>query len=280
MTVAMNPRTRFEEVRKLAAFLRRDVLVMWSYRLAFFTDWVSLAVQVVTFYFVGRMVDESALPSFHGRQVGYLEFVSIGIAITAFVQLGLTRIVTAIRNEQVMGTLESLLMTPTSMWTIQLGMVAYDLVYVPLRSALFLLLVAVLYNAHFVASGFLPATVLLLVFIPFVWGMGVATAASVLAFKRGGSVTGFGATVLTITSGAYFPLGLFPHWIEVVARANPIAVVNGAARQAILGGAGWGHVLRDVAILAPWSVGALVVGMAAFRWAYQFERRRGTLGQY
>ena len=269
-----------EEVRKLAAFFRRDVLVMWSYRLAFFTDWVALAVQLVTFYFVGRMVDESTLPRYDGRAVGYLEFVAIGIAITAFVQLGLARIVTAVRNEQVMGTLESLLLTPTSLWTIQFGMVAYDLAYVPLRSAAFLILVAVLYDAHFVVGGFLPATVLLLVFIPFVWGMGVATAASVLAFKRGGSVSGFAMTVLTVTSGAYFPLGLFPGWLETLARANPIAVINDAARDAILGGAGWSDVLGSVAVLAPWSVGALTVGMAAFRWAYAFERRRGTLGQY
>ena len=115
------------EIRKLPAFFRRDVLVLWSYRLAFVSDWVNLVVQVVMFYFVGQLIPPSSIPQFGGDPTSYLEFVAVGIAIGSFMQIGLGRIATLMRQEQLMGTLEALLMTPTAPTTLQLGSVAYDL---------------------------------------------------------------------------------------------------------------------------------------------------------
>ena len=65
------------ELRKVPAFLRRDVLIMLSYRLAFISDWLNLFLQVVLFYFIGRMVDSSTLPTFNGTRVTYIEFASV-----------------------------------------------------------------------------------------------------------------------------------------------------------------------------------------------------------
>jgi hypothetical protein len=124
------------ELAKLTAFLRRDFLIAWSYRLAFVSEWAGLALQALTFYFVGKMIDPSALPAYGGSPATYMEFVAIGIAMTAFVQLALSRVGHGLRGEQVQGTLESLLMTPTSPTTIQLGTVFYDVLYIPLRARL------------------------------------------------------------------------------------------------------------------------------------------------
>ena len=113
------------EARKLPAFVRRDFLTAWSYRLSFVSDIVNLVGQVLLFYFVGLMIDPSKLPTFGGTEVTYLEFAAIGIALGVFMQLALDRVSTALRGEQLMGTLESLLVTPTSPSTVQLGSVAY-----------------------------------------------------------------------------------------------------------------------------------------------------------
>ena len=49
------------EARKLPAFVRRDMLVMISYRVAFVTDVVFIGVQAVLFYFMAQIVDPSCL---------------------------------------------------------------------------------------------------------------------------------------------------------------------------------------------------------------------------
>ena len=63
---------------KLPAFLCRDLLVAWSYRLSFVSDWSRSPLQAVMFYFVGLMVDPSVLPTYGGSRVTYMEFAASG----------------------------------------------------------------------------------------------------------------------------------------------------------------------------------------------------------
>ena len=268
------------EVRKLPAFVRRDFLVAWSYRLSFVSEWASLLVQAVMFYFVGLLVDPSKLPTFGGSQATYMEFVAVGIALSGFIHVALGRVATGIRGEQLQGTLESLMMTPTSSATIQVGTVVYDLIYIPLRTILFLVLVAVGFGLDFEPSGLLPAAVVLLCFIPFVWGIGIATAGGILTFRRGAGLAAFGVTVLTLFSGAYFPLDLLPAWADDLARFNPLAIVVDGMREPLLGGTGWSDTARNVLILLPLSAASLAAGITAFRLALRRERRRGSLSLY
>ncbi len=269
-----------EEAAKLPAFLRRDLLVTLSYRVAFVADLFSLFTQALLFYFVGRMIQPGSLPSFGGSRVEYLEFVAIGIAVSVFVQLGLGRVAAAFRAEQLMGTLESMLTTPTSPATIQLGSVVFDLVYVPIRTACFLGVMVAAFGIDLAVGGLLPAFVLLLAFIPFVWGLGVLSAAAILTFRRGGGVTGIVGTLLALASGAYFPLALLPGWAETLARGNPIAIVLDGLRGLLLGGEGWTSILPELALLVPVSAASLGVGILAFRAALARERGRGTIGLY
>ena len=282
-TEVLEPKRRevlLGELGKLSAFLRRDFLVVWSYRLAFFTGWAALIVQVVLFYFVGRLVDPSKLPSFGGSRASYMEFVAIGIALSSFLALGLGRVMLAIRNEQLIGTLESLLMTPTAPATLQLGLVFYDLLYVPLRTFIFLGLVALLFGVDLNVDGMGPAIAVLIVFIPFVWGLGVMSASAVLTFRQGSGLVGIAGTLLTLSSGAYFPVHLLPAWSQDVIRLNPIKVALDATRHALLGTAGWAETWPTVLTLLPVGLVSLTAGVLAFRLALDRERRRGTLGLY
>jgi ABC-2 type transport system permease protein len=269
-----------DELAKLAAFVRRDLVVALSYRMAFFTEWLGLIVQTAMFYFVGLMVDPSVLPTYGGTRTGYLEFVVVGIAAGAFVTLGLGRVATGIRNEQMQGTLESLLMTPTAPTTVQLGTVLYDLLYIPVRTALFLVITAAIFGLDFHAAGFLPALAILFVFMPFIWGLGVANAGLILTFRRGTGIAGFGATLLTLASGAFFPLSLLPSWLEAIARVNPLAIAIDGMRQALLGGTGWGDAALSIAKLTPFATVSLVAGFWMFGLALRRERRLGSLGLY
>jgi len=269
-----------EELRKLPAFFRRDLLVMWSYRLAFFTDWLNLLVQIVVFFFVSRLIDPAKIPSFGGERASYMQFVAIGIAVTSFMQISLGRVVSAIRTEQLQGTLEALLITPTAPTTIQLGSVLYELFYVPIRLFIFLGLSWVLFGVTFEVSGMLPAIGVLIVFVPFVWGIGVLSAAGVLTFRRGTGAVGVGATAFTISSGTYFPVGVLPAWLQPLAKINPITIALVAIRRALLGGAGWAEVTPTIVLLLPIALVSIAIGVVAFRAALRRERRRGTLGLY
>jgi ABC-2 type transport system permease protein len=268
------------ELAKLPAFLRRDVLVALSYRVAFVSDLLGLSTQVLLFYFVGRMVDPETIPSFGGSRATYLEFVAIGIALGVFVQIGLGRVASALRTEQLTGTFEAILATPTAIGTIQLGSVVFDLLYVPIRTGVFLVVMAAAFGLDFDVSGIVPAGIELLAVIPFVWGLGLLSAAAIVTFRRGAGLTGLIGTLLALGAGAYFPLDLLPGWAQALAEVNPIALSLDGMRESLLGGAGWSPIAHDLLRIVPASALSLLLGVLAFRWAFERERRRGSLGLY
>jgi ABC-2 type transport system permease protein len=268
------------ELRKLPAFLRRDLITAWSYRMSFVTDWAALIVQVVIFNFVGAIIEPGAIPSVGGVQPTYLEFVAVGIAVSSFTAVGLGRIFVAIRQEQVQGTLESLLLTPTALTTIQIGSVVYDLLYVPIRTFLFLGLTTVVFGASFEWSGIPPTLLILFAFIPFVWGLGVMSAAWTLTFKRGTGIAGLLAALLTIGAGTYFPTDVLPIWAQSLFQYSPVTMALNASREALIGGASMADTMPTVVALIPFAVISMWIGVVSFRMALERERRRGSLGLY
>jgi ABC-2 type transport system permease protein len=272
--------TVLAELAKLPAFMRRDLRIATSYRMAAATEALGLAVQALVFAFIGKLVDPSRLPTFGGTRATYMEFVVIGIAVNLVVVLMLHQVAAAMRNEQLIGTLESLLATPTKIATIQAGSAMFQLLFVPLRLSVFVALIGLLFGLDFHVGGVLPALTILLAFLPFVWGLGLVTAAAVVTFRRGIGGVAVAGTVLGLASGAFFPLALLPHWLQGIARFNPVAVAIGGMRETLIGGVGWAPAASDVLKLVPLSVVALAVGGVVFQLGLKRERRLGTLGLY
>jgi len=269
-----------EELAKLAAFARRDFRTALSYRYPFVGDFLGLVFQTVMFSFVAKLVARDRMPLISGHHPDYLAFVSVGIAVAAFMQVGLGRMLQSVQNERMIGTLESLLVTPTDLTTIQLGPAVYDVIYVPIRTGLFLIIVSLIYDVHLRLVGFLPGAVVLLAFMPFVWGLGLLGAASILAFRRGNTIIGLAGTLLSVGSGAYFPLELLPGWAEFIAKLNPMSVALSGLRLTLLGDGGWGVVWWRAGVLLPTSAIMITVGALAFRRAVRRELRLGTIGLY
>jgi len=268
------------EARKVPAFMRRDLLIMLSYRAAFAGDLFYIAIQAVMFGFVAQLIDPGKLPAYGGVQASYFDFVMIGVVITTVSGLLLQRVATAIRQEQMIGTLEALLVTPTSPTTVQAGSVAFDLLFIPVRMGILLAVVAITLGLGYDTSGILPSLVLLGAFVPFVWGLGLVTAAAIVTFRRGEGVLGVVMSVLGLASGAFFPLTLLPGWLQTLAEANPVAIAMEGTREALIGGVGWSAIGADIIVLGVLSAAALFAGVTAFRAALAREHRRGTLGLY
>ena len=269
------------EVGKMGAFLRRDVLTALTYKVGFVSDWGALVFSAFLFYFVGRLVDPSKLPQYGaGGRTSYMEFVLVGLTLTLFVTLATTRVSAVLRQEQLEGTLEPLLMTPTSPVTIQVGSVIYDFIYIPIRITVFYVVIIVAFGLHIDVGGIAPTAAYLAATIPFVWGLGLMSAAITMTFRRGGGLIAFIVAFLTLSSGAYFPLQVLPGALQKFAQGNPLAIAVSGMRESLLADAGWSHVPSDLAVLLPMALISLALGGLLFRVGVRREREQGTLGLY
>jgi ABC-2 type transport system permease protein len=268
------------EAPKLAAFVRRDLRITMSYRIGALAGLLGILAQVVALSFLGKLVDSSRMPVFDGTRSTYVEFVAIGLCLNMTVLLLLHELSRALRNEQLTGTLESLLVTPTGIGTLQLGSTLFNLLYVPLRLALFLAVIAIVFGLDLHVDGILPATVLTLEFLPFLWGVGLIAAGAVLRFRRGAGAIGTGVAIVGLGSGAFFPLSVLPLWLAHLDAYNPLAIVLSALRDALIGGAGWQALATPILELLPLAVVSVAAGVFIFRFFLRRERRLGTLGLY
>jgi len=268
------------EAPKLAAFVRRDFQTALSYRVGAVTGLFGIVVQVMALSLVGKLIDPSRLPVFDGTRATYVEFVVIGVCLNTTVLLLLHELSRALRNEQLMGTLESLLVTPTRIGTMQVGSTLFNLLYVPLRLSLFLVVIALVFGLDLHLGGILPATVLTLEFLPFLWGIGLVAAGAILTFRRGAGAVGAGFAVVSIGSGVFFPLSVLPAWLARLDAYNPLAIVLTALREALIGDGGWHALTTPLIELLPLSVASVAAGIFLFRFFLRRERRLGTLGLY
>jgi ABC-2 type transport system permease protein len=267
------------ELRKLVAFFRRDALVSSSYRFGVLSDIASVGLGVFTFWVVSRMVDPDVLPEIGGRRPTFMEFAAVGIVLGAFIQLALVRVSRALADEQLRGTFEPLVLTPTNPSTLLFGSIVYDLVQVPLRAALFLTVLVAALGLDYSVSGIPAAAIVLLLFLPFVWGLALVNAALTLTFRRGAGFFAIFVTLFTVGSGAYFPLAALPESASTIAPYNPIWIASHGMREALIGG-GWDAVDSRLLVLLGLATPALLLGSLAFSLAARRERRFGSLGSY
>jgi ABC-2 type transport system permease protein len=141
-------------------------------------------------------------------------------------------------------------------------------------------MLALVFGLNLDVGGVPQSLVLLVFFMPFVWGLGILAAAITLTFRRGAGVVGLATGALTLVSGLYFPLSLLPNWLETASAGNPLTIAANGLREALLGDTTWSAIGSDILILTPLSIVSILVGMIAFKLALTRERRLGTLGQY
>ncbi len=102
----------------IRAFLIRDATIALSYQLNFLLRVATLFSSLAGLYFVSEMVGDSEAVESYG---GYLPFAVIGLGMGTFCLTGFQSFSKAIRREQMMGTLEAILVTPAKLPVIVVG---------------------------------------------------------------------------------------------------------------------------------------------------------------
>jgi ABC-2 type transport system permease protein len=265
---------------KLGAFLQRDFLEELSYPLSFIWRVGAILFRLVTFFFLARLVEGAALATLAPYGGHYFPFVMLGLALASFQGVALSAISNNILYGMYSGTLEAMLVTPTSIATIVFSSMIYQFC-----SALVEILV-------YLACGFwlfgvalgqanLPATALILVLtLLALLPIGILAAAFILIFKQGDPITTILGHISALLGGVYFPLAILPDWVRLISRFIPFTYALEGLRQAVLNGQGISQLGHQIFILAAFAAVLLPLSLAVFAWAVRQAKRLGTLSQF
>lgn len=262
---------------KPLAFFVRDLLIASSYRLQFLLQAGGIFVSTVMFYFLSRLVGPGVAGQLQPYGGDYFAFVLVGVAFAQYLSVAMSSFTSQIREAQVMGTLEALLVTPTPVSRILLYSSLYEFGFTTLHILVYLLFGALLFGLQFQLGS--PAALLLVMALTILafMSIGLISAAFVIAFKQGSPLNMIVGVASSLLGGVLYPTSVLPGWLERVAWLLPITHSLEAIRQLLLKGASLAAVSGSLLALGAFVAVLLPAGLAAFGAALSHARREGSL---
>jgi ABC-2 type transport system permease protein len=265
---------------KAYAFFKRDFLAAASYRFNFVMDVGSIFVSTVMFFFLAKLVGPGMGNQLAPYGGDFFAFVLIGIAFSDYLHVSLDAFSAQIRAAQMEGTLEALLVTPTSVPTILLSSSLYSFTLSSIRVMVYLALGALLFGLPLHITN-APAFLFILgLTIAAFCGMGLLSAGLIIVFKQGSPINTLIGVASGLLGGVYYPVAILPPWLEPFSNLLPITHALEAMRQVLLNGASLGAVGGQVLILTLFAAALLPLGLLSMGYGFKVARREGSLIHY
>ena len=262
---------------KIWAFLVRDFLSDASYRFAFVLQLGGMFFAVAVFFYGSRMVN----PQTAGLDgVEPFPWLLVGIAFQLYFSTALYSFAAKVRSEQVLGTLEAMLVSPTPTSVVIFSSTAWDFTWGALRLVVYLLVAVFVFGVKLRVNS--PAALVLGVGLTLLSsaGIGMLSASFILYFKRGDPINFLLSMGTTFFGNVIFPSKLLPHAIQWISEWLPMSWSLQVVRGALLNGASFGDVAGPIGRLAILTAMLVPLGLLGARIAIRKAKREGSLVQY
>lgn len=264
-------------MRVALAFLRRDFLMAISYRIAFFFQLTGIVVAVPFVFFHTKMAGGEALARYDGNAFA---FILIGVALLDYMGLSLQTFAESLRESQLMGTFEIMLLSPTSLPKLLVSSSLYGYLFTTVRFCAYITL-GVLFGLDLSHSNLIGALLILGLAILAFAGMGMLIASVCMVIKRGHGLTVLVSAASLFFSGVIYPTDVLrPVWLQQVAVVLPMTPAARGMRNAMMHGMSTCELLPQILALLAFGTVLVPLGLLAFWAAVRYERMTGATAQY
>lgn len=265
---------------KISAFLKKDILVMISYRFNMLIQLAKLFISLLMFYFIGETFG-GAISPYLGRYGGsYFAYVLVGTAVSTFASFGLGALAGEVRTAQVEGTLEALLSTPTSIYTILIGNSLWSFIESFIESILLVTIGIFFLNLHVTLAGALGTLLILSLTLAAFLSIGMLSASFVMIFKQGNPIPFIFGSSSYFLGGMIFPVEVLPQPLQFVSQLLPITHAISALRELLLARTNIESVVPLIINLCIFIAVFSPLSVIIFRIAVKRAKRDGSLIQY
>ncbi len=265
-----------ENLAGVAAIVRRDWLILISYRLRVVTHLLSAFFTVTLFHFVSKLVHVHTFDN----PGAYFGFALVGLIILQIFNSTLQGPPTAVRQELVAGGFERFALSPFGAVSGMLSLMLFPLLYSLFTGLAMFIFAGLAFGTHVQWSTLvltLPVALLGgLSFAPF----GVLLMAVVLMFKQALTGVTFIVAGISLISGLYFPIALLPAWMQLLSHVQPFTPAADLMRNVMTGSALHEPLVAELAKLVCFPLVMLPLSILALDRALRVGRRRGTLLEY
>jgi ABC-2 type transport system permease protein len=194
----------------------------------------------------------------------YFEFVAPGITAMVVMMSLMTGLPHAISYERDVGTLDGMLVAPTSRLSIILGKVMAQTVRGVVQAAIIFAIAVGLFGVVIYGNLLLVAALILLTVFSFV-GLGILITSFADREETATMVMMTLMFPMMFLSGVFFPIQQMPWYMQDVALILPLTYATTALRKVIVLGAGVSAVWTDVVVLLLVGIVLLAIAVPLFK---------------
>jgi ABC-2 type transport system permease protein len=226
--------------------------------------------------------DPQALAAFAERagSANVAGFVFVGYAMYMWLSSLLWGAGTALRQEQVRGSLEAVFVAPASRLVPLFGpgvatLIPMGLTFVVMGVALWLL-----FGVVPPLAAVAQAAVVVVLGVPALYAIGALFAASVLRFGEVAPIVQLIRGMFVLACGITFPVAMLPLWAQVWAWLMPPTYIVDDIRRLLLQGARLGDMVPHITIVLSLASLTALLAIFVFRYLETSARRTGMLGRF
>jgi ABC-2 type transport system permease protein len=265
---------------KPLAFLKRDFLIEISYRFRLVLQVLGIFMSTLMLFFFSRLIGVGIANQMEPYGGNYFAFVLIGVALADYLSVSLSSFSNQVRSAQVIGTLEALLVTPTSISTILFSSTLYNFSFTSIRVVLYLLIGVFLFGLNLYLSSVITFLVVMSLTILAFSGVGLLSAAFIIVFKQGNPISWVIGSASGLLGGVFYPVSVLPPWLQVYAYLLPITHALEAMRKILLKGATFSTIYNEILALSIFVIFLFPLGLFAFSYGLRLARKEGSLIHY
>jgi ABC-2 type transport system permease protein len=186
----------------------------------------------------------------------------------------------SIREGQMLGTLESLLVTQTEIPTIILSSSLYSFIWASFRVAVYLMLGAFVFDVDMSNANLIGALLILILTIISFSSFGIMSASFIMIMKRGDPISWMFTGISGLLGGLYYPISVLPDWLRNISYLLPVTYSLEGMRLALLKGYSLSELMPNIVALVIFSIIMLPLSILIFGYAVKRAKIDGTLTQY
>ncbi len=262
---------------QLWAFVKRDYLLASSARLTFAWQLITILFAAPTMYYLGRLIQPAASPDLSPYGGDYFAFVILGIAFSGFFAAMMGAWASGIRNEHLGGTLDAVLVSPVSLFTVTMGASLWNTFIAAVQTLAYLLVGRVVFHLNFLQMNITSAVATMLLTMVVFAALGMISAALILIFRSGDPLTGVLAGVSVLLAGVFYPTTILSPPLQSLARWVPLTHTLQAIRLSLLTGAGIDALWVEIITLLLFAMLLTPLAFMALHTAVRMAKRLGTI---
>lgn len=203
-----------------------------------------------------------------GARILTAAYFTAGMAAYAIMQQTFSSLLISLTTQRETGQLKRLRGTPMPSWTFVASLILRSILLVLVMLIVLFVIGAAAFDVRFHSEGIVGLVVYAALGTAALSSLGVAFTIFARSPDVASTLGPFGAVLLSFISGVFVPVSALPDWLVQVGRVFPLYHLAEGMQRCLVG-TGTGLSGTNVAVLAVWGFGGLIVAARGFRWEPQ-----------